>query len=65
MNVRTVENEPVPKGLVRFAKGKRSDKQPLLVMFIDDSRPTRSSFSGHSEGKKSFYKTFYFTEVYC
>ncbi|XP_035232367.1 bone morphogenetic protein 2-A-like [Stegodyphus dumicola] len=54
LSVRGLENEPIPKGLVRFAKGNRTDKQPLLVIFIDDSRQKSGSFLSAPEGYNKY-----------
>ncbi|XP_055942050.1 bone morphogenetic protein 7-like [Argiope bruennichi] len=45
ISVRSLDDEPVPRGIVRFARGNHSDRQPLLVLFLDDSRQTTGSFS--------------------
>ncbi|GIZ03636.1 bone morphogenetic protein 7, partial [Caerostris extrusa] len=50
ISVRSLDGEPVPKGLVRFARGSHSDHQPLLVLFVDDSRNTTGSISSVNAG---------------
>ncbi|XP_054720237.1 bone morphogenetic protein 7-like [Uloborus diversus] len=54
LSVRGLEDESVPKGLVRFAKGNRSDKQPLLVLFMDDSRHSSGNFPGFANDYNSY-----------
>nr|BBD75245.1 bone morphogenetic protein7-1 [Parasteatoda tepidariorum] len=57
ISIRSLDDEPVPKGLVKFAKGNRSNKLPLLVLFVDDSRQTVGKFAPSSEGLAANFST--------
>ncbi|GFV92950.1 transposable element Tcb2 transposase [Trichonephila clavipes] len=45
ISIRSLDDEPVPRGLARFARGNHSDRQPLLVLFVDDNRQSYGNFS--------------------
>ncbi|KAG8196753.1 hypothetical protein JTE90_014486 [Oedothorax gibbosus] len=54
LSVRSLDGEPVPRGLVRFARGSRVDRTPLLVLFVDDCRQSSGKYVSNLEGYHTY-----------
>ncbi|GFQ69649.1 bone morphogenetic protein 7 [Trichonephila clavata] len=66
ISIRSLDDEPVPRGLARFARGNHSDRQPLLVLFVDDNRQSYGNFSSIKGGYQTFLqpnKSFSSTDI--